>query len=175
MQFTLGQTVIHPHHGPATVQGFVCRTLKGRSIDYVNLEVQANGMGVSVPLSSLDEVGIRQVACASMLADLAVVLCADSPTAENQWARRVKGQRIEIATGDPIRIAAVVRDLIRRRDDRGLSLAEKEMLNEAARPLIAEIAVAVKTSEDEAHELIEVLVAEGTDDVLHRRGLLAVA
>jgi hypothetical protein len=44
--------------------------------------------------------------------------------------------------------AAVVRDLIRRRDDRGLSLAEKEMLNETARPLVAEIAVAVKTSEE---------------------------
>lgn len=175
MEFTVSQTVIHPHHGPATVTGLMSRTLKGKVIDYVNLEVHANQMGVSVPVSSLAEVGIRTVACAAMLADLAEALCADSSPTENQWARRVKGQRIEIATGDPVRIAAVVRDLIRRREERGLSLAEKEMLAEAQQPLVAEMALALKSTEAAALEVLEAFVMEGNQGVLARRGLLAAA
>ncbi len=175
MQFTVGQIVVHPHHGPATVTGLMSRTVKGKVIDYVNLEVQADGMGVSVPVSSLAEVGIRQVACATQLAELAEVLCAASPPLEKQWARRVKAQRIEIATGDPLRIAAVVRDLIRRREERGLSLAEKDLLAEGADPLVAEMAVAVKSTPEEAHAVLEALVIEGSDDVLRRRGLLQAA
>lgn len=175
MQFTVGQTVVHPHHGPATVLGFLSRTLKGKVVDYVDLEVQSNDMAVSVPVASLAEVGIRKVACADLLAELAEVLCADSPPLENQWARRVKAQRIELATGDLLRIGAVVRDLIRRRDERGISMAEKEMLTEGVEPLVAEMALAVKTTEAEALEVLEVLVKERTQDVLAQRGLLQAA
>lgn len=175
MQFTIGQTVIHPHHGPATVRGFASRTIKGRVIEYVELRVEASAMEVSVPLASLAEVGIRKVACAAQLAELTTVLCADSPPAENQWSRRVKGQRMELATGDPVRIAAVVRDLIRRRDDRGLSLAEKDLLQEGVQPLVAEIALAVETTEDDALAVLEALVTDGNDEALRRRGSLTAA
>lgn len=175
MQFTVGQTVIHPHHGPVTVKGFMSRKVKDRVIDYVDLEVQADGMGVSVPLASLAEVGIRKVACASLLAELTQALCAPSSGVEEKWARRVKNQRMELATGDPVRIAAVVRDLIRRREGRGISLAEKDMLREGADPLVAEIAVAAKTSHDEALQVLESLVMDGDDGVLRRRGLIMAA
>jgi len=175
VQFTVGKTVVHPHHGPATVTGFMSRKIKGEVIEYVNLLVQANDMGVSVPVSSLAEVGIRKVACASLLAELAEVLCAASGPDVAQWARRVKSQRIELATGDPVRIAAVVRDLIRRREDRGISLAEKEMLNEGAEPLVAEMALAIKTTVSEALEVLESLVINGNQDILAERGLLAAA
>lgn len=175
MQFTIGQTVIHPHHGPAIVRGFASRILKGRVIDYVDLEVLATSMSVSVPLASLADVGIRKVACSAQIAELTAVLCADSPPAENQWSRRVKGQRIEIATGDPLRIAAVVRDLIRRREERGLSMAEKEMLTECAQPLVAEVALSVDTNEEDALAVLEALVTERSNEALRRRGLLARA
>ncbi|HHU38168.1 MAG TPA: hypothetical protein GXZ45_02630 [Propionibacterium sp.] len=175
MQLTVGQTVVHPHHGPATVLGFMTRTLKGKVVDYVNLEVPAGDLAVSVPVSSLAEVGIRRIACREMLAGLAQVLCTESVPEPQQWARRVKSQRIELASGDPLRIAAVVRDLIRRREDRGLSLAERAMLTESADPLVAELAVAVHTTEDEALEVLESLVMERNQDALERHGLLAAA
>ena len=175
MQFSIGQTVIHPHHGPATVTGLMSRTIKGKVIDYVNLQVQASGMEVSVPLATVDEVGLREVAEACELARLTDVLLADSAPEETKWARRVKNQRMELATGDPVRIAAVVRDLVRRREGKGLSLAEKEMLREGAEPLVAEIALAVKSSEEQALEVLETIVMEQSGEVLKRLGLMAAA
>lgn len=175
MQFSVGQTVIHPHHGPAKVTGLVSRTIKGNVIEYVNLEVKASGMGVSVPLATAGEVGIREVAEACDLVRLTDVLRAESGPEETKWARRVKNQRIELATGDPVRIAAVVRDLVRRREGKGLSLAEKEMLREGAEPLVAEIALAVNSSEEQAQEVLETIVMERSDEVLRRLGLLSAA
>ena len=175
MQFSVGQTVIHPHHGPATVTGLMNRTIKGNVIEYVSLEVLASGMGVSVPVVTVDEVGIREVAAACDLARLTDVLAAESGLEETKWARRVKNQRIELGTGDPVRIAAVVRDLIRRREGKGLSLAEKDMLRDGVEPLVAEIALCVKSSEEQALEVLETIVTERSDAVLQRLGLLTAA
>lgn len=175
MQFSVGQTVIHPHHGPATVTGLMSRRIKDRVIEYVTLQVEASGMDVSLPVANADEVGIREVAEAYLLTELTDMLAAPSVPEEAKWARRVKTQRIELATGDPVRIAAVVRDLVRRRETKGISLAEKDMLREGAEPLVAEIALAVNVPEEKALEVLETLVIEGSDAILHRLGLLTAA
>ena len=77
-----------------------------------------------------------------------------------------EAQRMEAATGDPLRIAAVVRDLIRRREERGMSLAERDLLREASAPLLAEIALATDASEEKAKLVLFKLVMEGDAEVL---------
>lgn len=166
MQFNQGQTVIHPHHGPATVTGLLSRTIKGKVIEYLELTVCDTGLTVSIPLTKCETVGIRAVAGSSMLADICAVLTAPTGQIENQWARRYKAQRMEAATGDPLRIAAVVRDLIRRREEKGMSLAERDLLKEASAPLLAEIALATGASEDKATVVLHSLVLEGSAEVL---------
>lgn len=173
LQFSEGQIIIHPHHGPATITGSMARMVRGQSVEYLNLEIQSSGMSVCLPLAKAEELGLRAVAGTSMLDELAAVLCGPSCAQENQWARRMKAQRMEVATGDPARIAAVVRDLVRRREERGLSLAEKDLLKEASAPLVAEIAIAVQTSEDEAREVMHTMVIEESPAVLDK--LVAVA
>lgn len=166
MQFDQGQTVIHPQHGPAVVTGTMSRTIKGNVIDYIELTVCETGLAVSIPLSKCDDVGIRAVAGSSMLAEIVGVLTAPTGAIETQWARRYKAQRMEAATGDPLRIAAVVRDLIRRREERGMSLAERDLLREASAPLLAEIALATDASEEKAKLVLFKLVMEGDAEVL---------
>ena len=39
MKFHVGQTVIHPHHGPAMVAKVMTRTVRGERVDYAELEV----------------------------------------------------------------------------------------------------------------------------------------
>ena len=165
MQFTQGQTVIHPHHGPAVIDALTSRTIKDRVIEYVEMTICETRLSISIPLAKAAEVGIRAVAGRGMLAELAEVLCAPTGAIENQWARRYKAQRMEAATGDPLRIAAVVRDLIRRREERGMSLAERDLLKEASAPLLAEIALATDATE-ESEAVLTALVMEGNPEVL---------
>ncbi|MDO5498281.1 MAG: CarD family transcriptional regulator [Propionibacteriaceae bacterium] len=168
MEFTEGQTVIHPHHGPALVTGSTTRKVRGEAVDYLELEIRETGMSVCLPVAKAEEIGLRKVAGASLLEELVSVLCGPSCEQESQWSRRMKAQRMEVATGDPTRIAGVVRDLVRRREERGLSLAEKELLKEASAPLVAEIAIAVSVTPDQARAVMQTLVLEGSSDVLDR-------
>lgn len=168
MEFTEGQTVIHPHHGPAVVTGTTTRKVRGVPTEYLELEICDTGMSVCLPVAKAEEIGLRTVAGASLLEKLVTVLCGPSCEQENQWSRRMKAQRMEVATGDPVRIACVVRDLLRRRAERGLSLAEKELLKEASAPLVAEIALAVSKTADQARAVMQALVLEASPDVLDR-------
>ncbi|MDO5682909.1 MAG: CarD family transcriptional regulator [Propionibacteriaceae bacterium] len=168
MEFTEGQTVIHPHHGPALVTGTTTRKVRGVPVDYLDLEICDTGMSVCMPVAKAEEIGLRTVAGKSLLDELVSVLCGPSREQETQWSRRMKAQRMEVATGDPVRIACVVRDLVRRREERGLSLAEKELLKEASAPLVAEIALAVAKTTDQARAVMQALVLEATPEVLDR-------
>lgn len=154
MQLEVGQVVIHPHHGPATVTDICTRTVRGKDVDYAELEVQGNKLHVSFPVSRAEEIGIRDVAGRHQLDKLTEVLCAPTVNEESQWSRRYKANRASMATGDPLQLAAVVRDLVRRRERGSLSLGERDLLKEAAAPLLAEIALAVDLNEDEAREIM---------------------
>lgn len=160
MKFQIGQTVIHPHHGPAAVTSVSPRTLKGKEVDYVELEVLASQLLVSLPTSKAEEIGIREVAGVNELDRLAEVLTSPTTDEESQWSRRYKANRASIATGDPLQLAAVVRDLVRRRERSSLSLGEKDLLKEAAAPLLAEIAIAVDVSEDHAHDIMLAMIMD---------------
>lgn len=168
MQLIPGQIVIHPQHGPAAVGETTQRIVRGELTDYVSLEICETGLKVMLPAGKLADVGIRAVACRRMLDDIAAVLTGPSAQVENQWSRRYKAQKSEAASGDPLRIAAVVRDLLRRREEKGVSQAERELLREASAPLLAEIALAVDTTEEKARGVLWALILEGSTEVFGR-------
>lgn len=158
MQLEIGDVVIHPHHGPATVTGSFTRKVRGEDKEYMQLEVNESKLTVAVPCDKVDEIGLREVATAGQLSKLAEVLCSPTGQEETQWSRRYKANREAIASGDQIKIATVVRNLVRRREKGSLSLAEKDLLKEASAPLVAEIMLAVNVEEDQAREVINTLI-----------------
>lgn len=166
MNLQPGHTVVHPHHGPATVMGVQTRTLRGKKIEYVDLEITDGKLEVSVPADSIEEIGLRELANEKELGKLAKVLAGPSGQQENQWSRRIKAQREEVASGDPIRLAGVVRDLVRRSQESTLGTAEKDLLRQAAAPLTAEVALAVGVDEDKAYDVMcQMVVDESTDSL----------
>ncbi|NLA29858.1 MAG: hypothetical protein GX875_09440 [Propionibacterium sp.] len=160
MKFHVGQTVIHPHHGPAEVAKVMTRTVRGERVEYAELEIVSSRLVISIPISKAVEIGIRDVAGTHELDKLADVLSGPTVGEEPQWSRRYKANRASIASGDPLQLAAVVRDLVRRRERGSLSLGEKDLLKEAAAPLLAEIALAIDVSEDDAREVIHSMILD---------------
>jgi len=75
------------------------------------------------------------------------------------WSRRYKANVEKIASGDVIKVAEVVRDLSRRDADRGLSAGEKRMLARARQILVSELALAEKTDEDKASDMLDEVLA----------------
>lgn len=161
MQLVPGQVVIHPHHGPARIVGFTQRELRGRSARYARLEVINSNLTIAVPLGSVEEVGLREPMSRDELDDLFGVLTAPGGRQEKQWARRMKDEVQRFRTGEVLTVAGVVRDLIRRREEQGLSLGERDLLRDARRPLVSELVGCLRMNEEQCEAVVEDAVLEG--------------
>lgn len=155
MQFAVGQTVVHPQHGPSTVIQLVKRSIHGVSRSYVDLQVHRTDLRVSVPVEVARDVGIRRPRTAGELEELWEVLREPTLHEEEQWSRRMKGNHEKLRLGELLRIAEVVRDLTRREGTRGISAGEKDLLKHARQPIVVEVGVALGLSDEEAEALLD--------------------
>ena len=161
MSFEIGQTVVYPHHGAATIEEVMTRTIRGEERTYLKLRVNQGDLEIQVPAENVDLVGVRDLVDEDGLEEVLAVLRAPYVEEPTNWSRRFKANQEKIASGDVIKVAEVVRDLSRRDTDRGLSAGEKRMLSKARQILVSELALAQKTPEDEAESRLDEVLAAG--------------
>ena len=159
MTFEVGETVVYPHHGAATIEEIKTRTVKGEEKMYLKLKVAQGDLTIEVPAENVDLVGVRDVVGKEGLEHVFDVLRAEFTEEPTNWSRRYKANLEKLASGDVIKVAEVVRDLWRRDHDRGLSAGEKRMLAKARQILISELALAEKTDEEKAASVLDEVLA----------------
>ena len=159
MNFEVGETVVYPHHGAATITEVKKRKVKGEEKVYLKLNVTQGDLTIEVPADNVGLVGVRDVIGKEGLDKVFEVLKAPFTEEPTNWSRRYKANLEKLASGDVIKVSEVVRDLWRRDQDRGLSAGEKRMLAKARQILISELALAEKTDEDKASALLDEVLA----------------
>jgi CarD family transcriptional regulator len=159
MSFTVGETVVYPHHGAALIEEIASRTVRGEEKIYLKLRVAQGDLTIEVPADNVDLVGVRDVVGREGLEQVFEVLRADVQEEPTNWSRRYKANVEKIASGDVIKVAEVVRDLSRRDSDRGLSAGEKRMLARARQILVSELALAEGIDEDKAAGTLDEVLA----------------
>jgi CarD family transcriptional regulator len=159
MIFEVGETVVYPHHGAATIEEIKTRVIKGEERMYLKLRVAQGDLTIEVPAENVDMVGVRDVVGKEGLEHVFDVLRAEFVEEPTNWSRRYKANLEKLASGDVIKVAEVVRDLWRRDHDRGLSAGEKRMLSKARQILISELALAEKTDEEQAATVLDEVLA----------------
>lgn len=161
MSFEIGQTVVYPHHGAATIEDISIRTIRGEEKTYLKLRVNQGDLVIQVPAENVDLVGVRDVVDEDGLDHVLSVLRAPYIEEPTNWSRRFKANQEKIATGDIVKVAEVVRDLTRRDDSKKLSTGEKRMLVKARQILTSELALARNISKAAAAERLDAVLAEG--------------
>ncbi|PPI07354.1 CarD family transcriptional regulator [Rathayibacter sp. AY1B8] len=159
MQFEVGETVVYPHHGAATIAEVKTRTIKGQEKTYLKLRVAQGDLVIEVPADNVDLVGVRDVIGREGVERVFEVLRAEVVEEPTNWSRRYKANLEKLGSGDVVKVSEVVRDLTRRDRDRGLSAGEKSMLAKARQILVSELALAEKTDEDAASALLDEVLA----------------
>jgi CarD family transcriptional regulator len=159
MAFTVGETVVYPHHGAALIEAIETRTIKGVDKLYLVLKVAQGDLTVRVPAENAEFVGVRDVVGAEGLERVFSVLRMPHTEEPTNWSRRYKANLEKLASGDVIKVAEVVRDLWRRERERGLSAGEKRMLAKARQILVSELALAENTNEDKAETILDEVLA----------------
>ena len=159
MVFSVGETVVYPHHGAALIEAIETRTIKGVEKKYLVLRVAQGDLTVRVPAENAEIVGVREVVGGEGLGKVFDVLRAPHTEEPTNWSRRYKANLEKLHSGNVLKVAEVVRDLWRRERERGLSAGEKRMLAKARQILVSELALAERTNEDKAEALLNEVLA----------------
>jgi CarD family transcriptional regulator len=159
MLFEVGETVVYPHHGAATIVEVKKRLIKGEEKLYLKLNVTQGDLIIEVPAENVDLVGVRDVIGHDGLEHVFDVLRAPFVEEPTNWSRRYKANLEKLASGDIVKVSEVVRDLWRRDQDKGLSAGEKRMLVKARQILTSELALAEKTDEAQAASMLDDVLA----------------
>ena len=159
MAFTVGETVVYPHHGAALIEEIKTRIIKGEERQYLVLKVAQGDLTIEVPAQNVDLVGVRDVVGQDGLNKVFEVLRAPHTEEPTNWSRRYKANLEKLASGDINKVGEVVRDLWRRDKERGLSAGEKRMLSKARQILVSELALAEGTNEDKAEAILDEVLA----------------
>ena len=157
--FEVGETVVYPHHGAATIEEIKTRTIKGEEKMYLRLKVTQGDLMIEVPAENVDLVGVRDVVDEDGLKEVIAVLQAQDAEEASNWSRRYKANLEKLASGDVLKVAEVVRDLWRRDRGKGLSAGEKRMLTKARHILTSELALAKDIDEEEAEKRLDDILA----------------
>lgn len=154
MAFSVGDTVIYPHHGAAVIEKMEKRELRGEEREYFVLRLTYGDLTVMVPSDGLEECGVRNVVSKKEVEKVLDVLRQPEGKQPGNWSRRFKANYEKLRSGDIYQVAEVVRNLATREKDKGLSAGEKRMLTKAKQILLSELAVAIKKNEEKAEELV---------------------
>ena len=100
MAFTVGETVVYPHHGAALIEAIETRVIKGQERSYLVLKVAQGDLTVRVPADNVELVGVRDVVGQDGLEKVFEVLRAPHTEEPTNWSRRYKANIEKLARGD---------------------------------------------------------------------------
>ncbi|WP_108666121.1 CarD family transcriptional regulator [Euzebya rosea] len=155
MTYTVGDTVVYPHHGAAVIEREETRKLLGEERSYLVLRLTYGDLTIKVPADQTDEVGIRQVCDDAQIKKVIEVLSMRGAKVPTNWSRRFKANNEKLKGGDIMKVSEVVRDLALREGDKGLSAGEKRMLSKARQVLVSELAAALDKSDEDAEAYLD--------------------
>ena len=148
--FKVGDYVVYPHHGAATIIKREKIDFAGEKQEYFVLEIATDQLTVRVPVGKAVELGVRPVISQNKARQVFRTFKDEPQEAGKNWSRWYKLLTEKINSGDIFQVAEVVRDLTYAQQVKGISPALKRMLAKARLIIISELRFALDLEEEEA-------------------------
>src|SRR4029450_6793976 len=147
MSFRVGDKVVYPHHGAATIEKKEKKAVFGEKKDYLILKLAYGDLTLMVPADNAEDIGLRDVINDEEVEEVFAVLRKKEARMPTNWSRRFKNHVEKLKSGDIYQVAEVVRNLSIREADKGLSAGEKRMLARARQILVSELTFALNVDD----------------------------
>jgi CarD family transcriptional regulator, regulator of rRNA transcription len=147
--FKVGDKVVYPHHGAATIVKRERIEFAGERQDYFVLEIVTDQLTLRVPIESAVERGVRPVISKNKARQVFAVFKDEPQEAGANWSRWYKLLTEKINSGDIFQVAEVVRDLTYAQQIKGISPALKRMLAKARLIIVSELQFSLSLSEED--------------------------
>lgn len=152
--FHIGDKIVYPMHGAGIIEDVEIKEILGERREYFIIRMPIGDMKVMVPVSNVDDVGVRYIIEKEDIEGIMDILRGRRSTMPQNWNRRYRMNMDRIKTGDIEEIAAVVRNLTILDDEKGLSTGERKMLGNARQMLLSELVLASEKTMPEIEKLV---------------------
>lgn len=159
MELSIGQKVAYPSQGVCTVEQIEKKTVGDASIRFYALRVLSDNSVIFVPLSNIENVGIRPVISAAQYRRLITELAADFEEISSDWKSRSREFMLKLQTGNVFDAADVLKKLTFLSHEKKLSFREQNLLDKARFLIVSEVTgadlAAEKVIEGKIDKLVE--------------------
>lgn len=152
--YAIGDRIVYPMHGAGVIESIEEKEILGEKKRYYIMKMPVGEMKVMIPINCVGNVGIRDVIDKSIADKVFRSLEGDVCEQPSNWNKRYRENMSKIRSGNVFEVAEVVKHLIIRERQRGLSTGERKMLNSAKQILISELVIAEGMEPCEVEDLI---------------------
>ena len=143
--FEIGDYIAHPMHGAGVIEGIVTKKINGAERDYYVLKLPVGDMVVMVPVEGCESIGVRAIISGSDARKVLDSFSGLEICITQNWNKRYRENMDKLKSGDLLEVASVVKGLMCRDNERGLSTGERKMLHSAKQILISELVIAMSS------------------------------
>lgn len=156
--FKTGQYVVYPTQGVGKLLRVEEQTIGSQKIKMLVIDFERNHMILRVPVDRAEISGLRPLSSIRKL-DEAIASAKGKASAKRMiWARRAAQYEENINSGDPMKLAEVVRDLQRRTATDTMTFSARQLYLRALERMAQEYAVLHKLDLDSASDKIESII-----------------
>ena len=155
LDFKNGQYVVYPTQGVGKLLRVEEQTIGDQKMKLMVIDFERNHMTLRVPLERAEISGLRPLTSVRKM-DEAIQSAKGKAGAKRMiWARRAAQYEENINSGDPMKLAEVVRDLQRRSATDTMTFSARQLYLRALERMAQEFAVLHKMDLDTASDKIE--------------------
>lgn len=142
-------------HGAGVIESIEEKEILGEKRRYYVMKIPVGNMKVMIPMDNVGSIGLREVADQGIMDEVESILQTEETPMSTNWNQRYRANMDKIRSGDIVEVADVVRNLVLRERQKGLSTGERKMLDNARQILVSEIVLAKEIMADDAYVWLE--------------------
>lgn len=147
--FAIGDKVLYPLYGAGIIEKIEEREILGKTQQYYQLRVLLSDMFVLIPINAGPSVGLRPVVERKISIDVLEGFQSLAIEQSANWNKRYRDNMLILKNGMINEVAGVVKSLMARDFERGLSTGEMKMLISAKQVLMSEVMLSANLTADE--------------------------
>ena len=154
-QYKTRDLVVYPSHGVGKIIGIEEEEIAGDNLQLYVVSFEKEKMILRVPLHKAKDAGMRWLSTKDEMDPVVTTLKGRAKIKRTMWSRRAQDYQEKLNSGDPVKIAEVLRDLHRADDQPEQSYSERQLYELALDRLAREFAAVEKIDQDAAEQKIE--------------------
>jgi CarD family transcriptional regulator len=175
MQFSVGDKVVHPHHGAGQITALERKKFIDETKRYFVIEIPRQGLVVYIPRRKMEKVGIRPAVALAKLDGVLDTLRGEPSQLPKDYKKRQEIIQEMLNSGRVMQIARAVRDLTWRREHDRLTKKDTDFLKRGRELLAAEMALVEESEVSDVTERIDAALTIALDRFCEQEEAAATA